>query len=128
MSTNNQNRDAAVNFLQNYVQNGIEAVRGQITQDFVWWTPTSGEIQNRLADIKEKTKTLYEKSPVFTVTGVTAEDNRVAVEATSDGKLINGRHYYNRYHFLIQLRGGRICLVREYSDTKHVAEVWAGLL
>lgn len=128
MSIENQCRDAAVEFLEAYVPNGIDAVRERITEDFVWWTPTSGEIQDRLSSIKEKTRELYKAPPIFTITGVTAQDDRVAIEATSDGTLINGRHYYNRYHFLIKVRGNKVCLVREYSDTKHVAEVWAGLL
>ena len=50
---------------------------------------------------------------------MTAEDDRVAVEAESMAKLVNGERYHNRYHFLFVLRDGRIQAVKEYLDTLH---------
>lgn len=51
------------------------------------------------------------------VTGVTAEGNRVAVEATSYAEVPNGNIYNNQYHFLFELDNGKIKAVREYCDT-----------
>ena len=51
---------------------------------------------------------------------MTAEDDRVAVEAESKAKLVNGTLYHNRYHFLFVVRDGRIHAVKEYLDTLHV--------
>jgi ketosteroid isomerase-like protein len=56
---------------------------------------------------------------------VTAEDDRVAVEAESravNGQ--NGRTYNNHYHFLFRVREGRVCELREYQDTLHAYDVW----
>ena len=54
------------------------------------------------------------------VGAMTAEDDRVAVEAESKAKLVNGTLYHNRYHFLFVVRDGRIHAVKEYLDTLHV--------
>ncbi len=53
----------------------------------------------------------------FTPGTMTAEDDRVAVLADSDGELVSGGRYDNKYHFLFQLRGGLINKVWEYGDT-----------
>jgi hypothetical protein len=51
---------------------------------------------------------------------MTAEGDRVAVEAESKARLANGTLYHNRYHFLFVVRDGRIQVVKEYLDTLHV--------
>jgi uncharacterized protein len=53
----------------------------------------------------------------FTPGTMTAEDDRVAVLADSDGELVSGGRYDNKYHFLFQLRDGLISSVWEYGDT-----------
>jgi ketosteroid isomerase-like protein len=59
----------------------------------------------------------------FTITGTTAEPDRVAVEAVSYGRTRGGRLYNNRYHLLILLQDGLIRTAREYLDSGHAAEV-----
>ena len=56
-------------------------------------------------------------------TGVTAEGERVAVEAVSSARLADGRPYANRYHFLVQVRDGKVRQMREYLDTQYVYEL-----
>ncbi|WBX85780.1 nuclear transport factor 2 family protein [Sphingosinicella microcystinivorans] len=55
--------------------------------------------------------------------GVTAQGDRVAVEAVAHGKH-QDRIYRNRYHFLFVLRDGQIARILEYNDTQHLAEVF----
>ena len=62
----------------------------------------------------------------FTITGITAEGERVAVEAESDGLHVSGRRYANQYHFLFRFREGRIVEFKEYMDTEQVTEVLCG--
>jgi len=57
---------------------------------------------------------------------MTAEDDRVAVLADSDGELVNGGRYDNTYHFLFQLRGGLITKVWEYGDTYQSWKAFGG--
>jgi ketosteroid isomerase-like protein len=51
---------------------------------------------------------------VFTVGTMTAEDDRVAVEVTSRGRLQDGSPYRNHYHNLFVFRGERIRRFNEY--------------
>jgi len=54
---------------------------------------------------------------------ITAEGDRVCVEARGSARFVDGRTYDNRAHFLITLREGRIVSIKEYLDTDHVARV-----
>lgn len=62
----------------------------------------------------------------FSVDAMTAEGERVAVEARSQGRHVSGQMYSNRYHFLFVLRHGRVVLLREYMDTERVTDVLCG--
>ncbi|MAT52219.1 MAG: hypothetical protein CMK32_13655 [Porticoccaceae bacterium] len=55
---------------------------------------------------------------------LTAEDDRVCAEAESYGELTNGRTYDNAYHFIFELRDGKIREVREYSCSYTAADVF----
>ena len=59
----------------------------------------------------------------FEILHVTAEDDRVAVEATSRGLHVSGKLYANHYHFLFHLRDGKIAVMKEFMDTEHATEV-----
>lgn len=61
------------------------------------------------------------------VTGITAEGDRVAIEAESSTQTKNGKSYNNRYHFLFVVQDGVIVEGREYLDTVHFEEVFAQL-
>lgn len=62
----------------------------------------------------------------FTVHGMTAQDDRVAVEASSVGMHVSGREYRNQYHFLARLRDGKLTEWKEYCDTEMITEVLCG--
>ncbi len=52
-----------------------------------------------------------------TITSLTAEGDRVAVEFTGDGTLSNGESYANEYCMVFTLRDGLISSVNEYFCT-----------
>jgi ketosteroid isomerase-like protein len=59
----------------------------------------------------------------MTVLSTTAEGDRVAVEAESSGRLVDGRPYENQYHFLLRFDvDGRVLEFKEYLDTLYVFE------
>ena len=62
----------------------------------------------------------------FTILNMTAEDDRVAVEAKSRGAHISGRLYENHYHFLYRLRDGKIASLQEFMDTELVTDILCG--
>ncbi|WP_234180793.1 nuclear transport factor 2 family protein [Sphingopyxis sp. NFH-91] len=53
-----------------------------------------------------------------------AEGDHVAVEAEGRAELLDGRVYTPHYHFLVEVRGGRVQEVREYMDTQHAKEIF----
>ena len=74
----------------------------------------------------------YMASPSIFVGGVettfgdiTAEDDRVALEAETKGTLPDGRVYTNMYHYLFTFRDGLVWRVKEYLDTQSAAEFFA---
>jgi len=60
----------------------------------------------------------------LTVTGITAEGDRVAIEAEGYAKLKNGKVYQNLYHFLFIIRDGKIQMGKEYCDFHHAYEIF----
>ncbi|NKZ11379.1 hypothetical protein HGA11_10350 [Mycolicibacterium septicum DSM 44393] len=58
----------------------------------------------------------------FDILNLTAEEDRVAVEATSTGIADpeSGKVYNNFYHSLIRIRDSKVVLYKEYQDTLHV--------
>jgi ketosteroid isomerase-like protein len=58
----------------------------------------------------------------ITILSLTAEEDRVAVEAKSTGiaNPLNGRKYGNFYHSLFRIQDDQIILYKEYQDTLHV--------
>jgi uncharacterized protein len=62
----------------------------------------------------------------FTIDAMTAEGERVAVEAHSRGQHASGREYTNEYHFLFVFRDGAVLLLREYMDSERITDVLCG--
>lgn len=62
----------------------------------------------------------------FRVQHMTAEGERVAVEATSEGKHVSGKIYSNEYHFLFEFRDGKLLRLKEYMDTERITDVLCG--
>ena len=56
---------------------------------------------------------------------ITAEDDRVAVEAEIEGTLSDGRVYTNVYHYLMWFKDGKVLRVKEYLDTQAAEEFFA---
>jgi len=50
------------------------------------------------------------------IEGITADEDRLALEASSD-MVCNGHSYKNSYHWLFEIRDGKISAARYYLDT-----------
>lgn len=57
---------------------------------------------------------------------MTAEGDRVAIEAETLGKHASGKTYNNHFHFMMVIRDGKIYEWKEYMDTKHASLVFFG--
>lgn len=81
------------------------------------------------ADIASAADRIYDVFPsgiTFEILAMTAEDDRVAVEATSSGAHVSGQHYANYYHFLLRLRDEKIVEMKEFMDTELVTDIICG--
>lgn len=95
-----------------------------LAHEFEWWASTRGPM-NR-AQFTEHAAAFAQrvKSPMtMTITAVTAEEDRVAVEASGHAVMLDGRVYENTYHFLMYLKDGKVVKVRGHNDTAHVAAI-----
>lgn len=121
------NKQTIATFFERFLQGGILAVQDMFTDDLLWIFPArsrAGRTLNlaQLIDDFNAMSTLFTGKGDYLVHGITAEGDRVAVEAESHFELVNGQLYNNLYHFLFILRDGKICQVKEYADTLFVAE------
>lgn len=123
------NKRLVLDFLGHYAAGRYEAALAMLAPDSQWWLPghpdefpaagwaDKATVERRLAGNLK----LLPNGLQITTGAITAEDDRVAIEAESEATLVNGRKYHNRYHFLFILRDGRIHAVKEYLDTLHAA-------
>ena len=66
---------------------------------------------------------MFPQGIAFTILAMTAEGERVAIEAVSEGVHVSGLPYRNLYHFLLEARDGRIVRFKEYMDTELARDV-----
>jgi hypothetical protein len=125
------NTKVALAFFENLSAGRIDAALDLIADDLVWWLAGKPE-QFALAGTKNKKQfaemlaTIEKGMPNgirLTITGVTAEGDRVAVEMNADGESAAGKGYHNQYHDLLIVRDGKIHAGREYLDTAHAQDV-----
>jgi len=94
------------------------------TDDAVWWAPGRGEFGNDVfAGMASAFAGMFKSPSQITVHGVTAEGDRVAIEAQGNAELTNGKVYRNTYHYLFVFRDGKICRGKLYNDTQHAKDI-----
>ncbi len=121
--TTDDNRKTALKMVETMGAGGLD--ESLLTDDVTWWVPGRGTVTK--AEFKGMAVAFRQMlaGPFsLTVKGVTAEGDRVAVEAESLGKLRNGKTYNNTYHFLFLFRDGKIYQAKEYNDSAHAAEIF----
>ena len=121
-------------FLDHYACGRYPAALAMLAPDSRWWLPghpqefpaagwvDKATVERRLAGNLK----LLPHGIEISIGAITAEDDRVAVEAESKARLVNGALYHNRYHFLFVVRDGRIHAVKEYLDTLHALSALTG--
>jgi len=125
------NRKIAAEYIAALGRNDVAALMEMYTDDMCLRVPgstcTSGVYSKaQVRELGARVPEFFPRGLAFVVHGMVAENDSVAVEAESTGTHVSGKLYNNRYHFLIRLREGRICEVREYLDTQMVHEVICG--
>jgi ketosteroid isomerase-like protein len=129
MSTED-NKRLVLEFLGHYSAARYDAALDLLAEDCTWWLPghpeefpAAGSVDK--ATVKRRLAGNLKLLPhglEITTGAITAEQDRVALEAESRGTLVNGREYHNSYHFLFVITDGKIRRVKEYLDTLHASE------
>ena len=125
------NKQVVLSFFEHFSAGKVDAALALMADTATWWVAGNPD-KFALAGTKTKAQfaqlvqgigVAMPKGLRVTPTGITAEGERVAVEAESYGETARGKIYNNRYHFLVEVRDGKIQAVREYLDTMHAKEV-----
>jgi hypothetical protein len=93
--------------------------------DFSAWTGIShhlaGDVYRQRSGIISK---IFKSGLTITIERVTAEEDRVAIQAHGEGVLFNDAAYVQDYHFLVIFdEQDRVRHFREYIDTQIVHDV-----
>ncbi|MBV8772906.1 MAG: nuclear transport factor 2 family protein [Deltaproteobacteria bacterium] len=123
-----ENKKIVAKFFEDLSSGNGPAILGALSDSSTWWVagnfPLSGtKTKAQFAELVGSLGNNIEGGLRVTPTGVTAEGDRVAVEAESYAKMRNGKTYQNKYHFLLVVRDGKIQQVKEYLDTMHANDV-----
>lgn len=128
------NKQLVADFFARFGRKDVQGALDMMTTDATWWIggkpalfplcglKTKSEIGELLFSLVPGTRDGLRITPKSMV----AEGSKVACEAESYGVLGNGRTYNNEYHFLVEVRDGKIAAVKEYLDTMHTADVLKG--
>ncbi len=88
-----------------------------LTDDMTAWLTTQGTIPKSAYQGAIRLLARMCQSPIrFTVDAITAQDDRVVIEARSQATLIDGQEYANTYVFSLRVRDGRIAWIAEHFN------------
>ena len=131
MSETERNKQVARAFFDALSRSDIPAIVDAYAEDGFVQTMGNTLISGKYgkAQIKATAAAVLDAFPTgirFTIKVMTAEDDRVAIEAESSGMHASGRLYANQYHFLMRVRDGKVLEFKEYMDTEMVTDVLCG--
>ena len=131
MSTE-QNKKIVIGMLENLSRGNMAGVLEALAENSTWWivgnhplisgTKTKQEVSESFKNFDS----FFPKGMKITVDNAIAEGDYVAVEGRSYGETRIGKIYQNRYHWLFEVRDGKVQVVREYMDTLHAKEAILG--
>lgn len=123
-----QNKALAAELINAVSTGDADAIRRLVAEDCKWWvmgfprerTLTRDQMVRGVRAIIDK---VLPGGFNIKVTGMTAEGDRVAVEAESRSNTVEGKLYNNFYHFLFVFRDGKVIRGMEYTNPQHAIEV-----
>ena len=126
-----ENKKFALEFIEAISRGDAQAIQDAYAEDGSSWTigtmPISGRFsKTEIAQTASSVLDVFPDGLAFQVHSMTAEGDRVAIEAESIGVHVSGKKYNNLYHFLMRVRDGKIVEWKEYMDTMHANDVLCG--
>lgn len=121
------NKQLVTEFVEAMRTSDVEKLQTMITDNFSWWIngkpaylQTAGEHdKDFFIGFFGGGSDLFPDGAEFVVTGMVAEGDKVAAEATMTAKTAMGTLYDNDYHFLFTFENGKVARMKEYMDTYH---------
>jgi ketosteroid isomerase-like protein len=124
-----ENKQLVIEFFGHLSAGRRPEALAMLAEDGTWWAPQMGIVSKRqFAKLMGGIDAIMKGPIQLTPKRITAEEDRVAVEAEGHGDLVNGKHYHNTYHFLVVVHGGKVREVKEYNDTKYAADTFGDLI
>jgi ketosteroid isomerase-like protein len=128
MSDLARNKTIARGFFDCLTRGDVDGLMALFADSYTCWTagslPFSGTHPRAVVPaMVAGVRGVFPKGLEFTVRTMTAEEDRVSVEAESRGAHVSGQVYHQRYHYLFVIRDGKIHEAKEYFDTMHANQV-----
>ena len=129
-STTNENKEIAIKFFE-ALSSGSETYLDFYNDDSIIWTAGNNAIggtrtKKEIIDFAQGILAAFPTGITFNITGMTAENERVAVEVSGEAMHASGEAYNNKYHFLLTIKNGKIIELKEYMDTQLAAKILLG--
>ena len=133
MSTENNKQLVRKAFFEQLVAGDVDGYLASVADDYTHTIPgrsaSAGTMTKaQFTEMLQGSGMFFPNGFEMTEKGMTAEGDRVAVEAESYAEMADGNVYNNEYHFLFEVRDGKIQAAREYMCTAHVWEVLGPLM
>tara|TARA_B100001758_G_C17825571_1_gene311607 strand:+ start:34 stop:432 length:399 start_codon:yes stop_codon:yes gene_type:complete len=127
ISESEKNKQIAIKFFE-ALSSGSEAYLDFYNDDSIIWTAGDNAIggtrtKKEIITFAKDILKAFPNGIEFKITGITAENERVAVEVQGDAIHISGKPYNNFYHFLLKIKDGKIIELKEYMDTQLAAKI-----
>jgi hypothetical protein len=125
------NKELARRMIEALSDADVDFIKETYAEDFLIWVAGSlpfsgtGDKASAVAGMPA-VLSLFPSGLRFSIVAMTAEADRVAIEATSTGTTAKDRQYEQQYHFLMRVRDGKIVEWKEYMDTEHARQVLVG--
>jgi uncharacterized protein len=126
-----QNKALVAEFMEIFSAGDVDEILAMMDDSATWWVGGTLEGISGTKDKKGFGEMLGGISDGVTGGAIrltphefTAEGDRVAVETESYAELKNGRVYNNQYHFVFEVRDGKIQSIKEYLDTEHTRAIF----
>ena len=122
-----KNKEIATKFFHS-LSSGNQDYLDFYTDDSIIWTAGDNAIggtrsKKEIVEFAQGILAAFPDGITFKITGMTAEDDRVAVEVSGESIHASGQPYNNKYHFLLVIRDEKIIQLKEYMDTQLAAKI-----
>ena len=125
-----QNKKITKEFFE-ALSNGSDKYLDFYTDESIIWTAGNNAIggtrtKEEVVGFAQNILSAFPTGITFNIKGMTAEDERVAVEINGEAMHASGATYNNQYHFLLIIKDGKILELKEYMDTQLAAKILLG--